>query len=333
LEINTERFTGAFKKAVKEELRGPVWLVYEHYEIAEEDGEVFVVASVSPASFIESEPEEERVSQEGEMKGQRWQKFAGRDPIEDSMTLYAPLKTPELVVELAELAEKEITPEDVLSWAQVYGLLASVPGDDKVSTYDGFVNLRVDGWGRRENVRRFAEAAGEIKTCLRTYEAVTAEEDVDLDKLSSAAGPLPLKALRQWERREGEERSWLFRVLGRMVQMRLNEHCYPRFSTYTREGLATGQFGLSWGFKNLLGAIWLHMAWLLEAEGEQVRRCKLPGCLRVIHFEPGEPPPDLGFKKNARGKYKTRVDREFCKGRGCKQKYHYRKMVGWPGYY
>ena len=30
---------------------------------------------------------------------------------------------------------------------------------------------------------------------------------------------------------------------------------------------------------------------------------------------------------------KTRVDREFCKGRGCKQKYHYRKKAGWPGYY
>ena len=84
--------------------------------------------------------------------------------------------------------------------------------------------------------------------------------------------------------------------------------------------------------KTLLGAIWLHMAWLLEAEGERVRRCKLPGCLHVVHFEPGESPEDPGLKKNPRGRYKTRVDREFCKGRGCKQKYHYRKKAGWPGY-
>jgi hypothetical protein len=55
----------------------------------------------------------------------------------------------------------------------------------------------------------------------------------------------------------------------------LNDHCYPRFTTYTRAGLAVGRFALSWGFENLLGAIWLHMAWLLEAEGERVRRCKL----------------------------------------------------------
>lgn len=137
--------------------------------------------------------------------------------MEDHMTLYAPLKTPELVVELAKLAEEEITPEDVLGWAEFYGLLVSIPGDDTVSTYEGFVNLRVNGWGRRESVRRFAEAAREIRACLRIYEALTADEVVDLDELSAAAGPLPLEVLRQWDRREGEERSWLFRVLGRMV--------------------------------------------------------------------------------------------------------------------
>jgi hypothetical protein len=192
--------------------------------------------------------------------------------------------------------------------------------------------LQVNGWGRRESVLRYPEAAWEIKACLRIYEAVTADEDVDLDKLSSAAGPLPLEVLRQWDRREGEERSWLFRVLGRMVQSRLSEHCYPQFTTYTIGRLAAGKFALSLGFKNLLGAIWLHMAWLLEAEGERVRRCKLPGCLRVIHFESGQRPADPGLKKNARGSYKTRVDREFCKGRGCKQNYHYRKKAGWSGY-
>lgn len=332
MEEKTENFTEASAKAVTKELRDAVWPVYEHYEILEEDGEMFVVASVSHASFVEPEPIEDSVIKKGEMKGRRWREFGGREPLEDHMTLYAPLKTPELVVELAKLAEEEITPEDVLGWAEFYGLLASIPGDDTVSTYDGFVNLRVNGWGRRESVRRFAEAAREIRACLRIYEALTADEVVDLDELSAAAGPLPLEVLRQWDRREGEERSWLFRVLGRIIQARLNEHCYPQFTTYTAGGLAAGKFALSWGFKNLLGAIWLHMAWLLEAEGDRVRRCKLPGCLRVIHFEPGEPASDPGLKMNTRRKYKTRVDREFCKGRGCKQKYHYRKKAGWLDY-
>jgi len=219
----------------------------------------------------------------------------------------------------------------MLEWAPVYGLL-SLPDDDEVITFNGFVHLRVPGDARRESVGQFAQAAGEVRTCLRIYEAVTADEDVDLDKLLAATGPLPLKILCPWDRRVGEERSWLFRILGRMVQTRLSEHCYPQFTTYTNGGLAVGKFALSRGFKNLLGEIWLHMAWLLEAEGERVRRCKLPGCLRVIHFEPGAPAVDPGLKKNTRGKYKTRVDRECCKERACKQNYHYRKKTGWLGY-
>src|SRR5215204_6981478 len=70
-ETNTEQFAQPSRKAVKKELRSTGWPVYEHYEIAEEDGEVFVVASVSPASFVEPEPMEEGVVQEGEMKGRR----------------------------------------------------------------------------------------------------------------------------------------------------------------------------------------------------------------------------------------------------------------------
>ena len=137
------------------------------------------------------------------------------------------------------------------------------------------------------------------------------------------------------------ERAWLLHEVGMTASRRLQEHCLPQMTIYRRGTLLptgrrhlrpTGKFALSWGFKNLLGAIWLRMAWLLEAESEQVRRCKLPGCLRVIHFESGEPATDPGLRKNVRGKYKTAVDRVFCKGRGCKQKYHYRKKAGWPGY-
>jgi len=329
---NVERFAEVLPKAVKENTQSSVWPVYEHYEVVEEEGETFVVASRSPASFAEAEPKEEGVAQVGgSMEGRRWQGSERRDPLQYVPTLYSPLERSELVVELAKLAEKEITPEEVLRWTQAYGLLGI--RDNTVSTHDRFGHLRDKGRGQRESVRQFAEAAGEIRACLRTYELLTREEELDLDKLASEAGPLPLEALRQMDCREGEERLGLFRFLRSLVQTRLKEHCYPRFTTHTRGGLADSRFSLSpWGFKTLLGAIWLHMASLLEAESERVRRCKLPGCLRVIHFEPGEPPPDPGGKKNPRGRYKTRDDREFCKGRGCKQKYHYRKKAGWPGY-
>lgn len=342
--LNTERFESAADKAVKEELRGAGWWVYEHYETREEGDEMFVVAPVSFDSFFRPEPIEERVIQGGEMQGQMWRSYSGRSPQEDAIAIYAPLRTPELVLDLAELAEKKITPEVVRSWAQIYGLLG-FPDDDIVRFDDGFMKLQVKKMGRRDNVQRFAEAAGEIRGCLRIYEAVTADEDLALEELLvSYAILLPRKAFLPFgpiERRAGEERSWLIRVLGRLVQMRLEEYCYPMFGAQTRGGVATGRFALAWGFRGLIGALWLHMAWLLEAESERVRRCKLPGCLRVIHFEPGKSADELGsvkdadgkFRKNARGKYKTRGDIEFCKGRGHKQKYHYRKRAGWTGYF
>ena len=329
---NVERFAEVLPKAVKENTQSSVWPVYKHYEVVEEEGATFVVVSRLPASFVEPEPKEEGLAQVGgRMEGWRRQGFEGRNPLQDAPTLYAPLERSELVVELAKLAEKEIAPEEVLRWAQDYGLLGL--RDEAVSTHDESVHVRVTSRGQRESVRQFAEAAAEIRAALRTYEALTREGELDLGKLASEAGPLPLEALRQLGYQEGEERLGLFRFLEILIQTRLKEHCYPQFTMHTRGGLADGRLALSpWGFNTLLGAIWLHMASLLEAESERVTHCKLPGCLRVIHFEPGHAPADPGLKKNARGKYKIRVDREFCKGRGCKQKYHYRKKAGWPGY-
>jgi hypothetical protein len=135
--------------------------------------------------------------------------------------------------------------------------------------------------------------------------------------------------MKPWRRQQGHERAWLFDVLGGMVQTRLHEHCYPQFNVYTRGGYPTGRFTLTWGFHSLLGAIWLQMAWLLEDESS-VRFCRVPDCRRVITLEPGKPSYEVS--RPGRGEYKTRSDRVYCKGRPCKQNYHYRKKAGWPRY-
>jgi hypothetical protein len=174
-------------------------------------------------------------------------------------------------------------------------------------------------------VARFAEAAGEIMACLRAYEIVTNEEEpLDLETLEAYLKLLPMKALRPWERRAGEERRWSLRAVGNVVQARLTEHCYPKLSHYP-----DGRFALSYGFKNLFGAIWLQMAWLLSAEGG-VTRCELPTCFKVITFEPGEQPP-LEAPRGARGKPKTYANKKYC-NHNCAAKYSYRKSRGWPGY-
>jgi hypothetical protein len=320
---------GDLAKAVKKDLPSGTWPVYRNYDVVVDDhGESYVVASVGLFELVAEEPAGD---------GQRTKTYRGRDPGQDAHNYaplrapelvldnnYAPLGVPELVVELANLADNTITPEVVLDWAQTYGLLAPSSEPAVLNSFPDIPDIAF-----RESVSEFARAAGEIRTCLRIYEALRRDEDLDLEKLSSEVSRLPADALRPWYREQGHERAWLFGVLGRMIQTRLHKHCYPQFNIYARGGYPTGRFVLSWGFHSLLGAIWLQMAWLLEDE-KAVRFCRLPDCRRVITFELGEPSYEIS--KPGRGTYKTRSDRAFCKGRPCKQKYHYRKKRGWPGY-
>ena len=147
---------------------------------------------------------EELVDETGDRAGQgrRWR---GREPEKteaDKIALkpYAPLQTPELIVDLAELADKPITPQPVVDWAETYGLLASSRSED-VLEQPGLVGPeRISGFGCRESVPSFEKAAKEIRTCLRAYEALREPEDLNLAELSARTDPLPTEALRPWER-------------------------------------------------------------------------------------------------------------------------------------
>jgi len=305
------------EKAVKKNSPGRTWPVYEDYRVVpdEKSGESFVVASFDLF---------ELGADEAASHGRRVKTYRGREPEQAARKNYPPLGIPELVVELANLADNTFTPEAVVGWAKNRGLLASSREED-VLQLSG--QGRISGFGCRESVSGFASAAAEIRTCLRIYEALRRDEALDLEKLSFEVSPLPADAMRPWERKQGHERAWLFGVLGRMTQMRLHEHCYPQFNVYTRGRHPTGRFVLSWGFHSLLGAIWIQMAWLLENQ-DSTRFCRLPDCRRVITFEPGKSADELGtikdaegnLKRNARGTYKVRSDRVFCRGRPCKQK-------------
>jgi hypothetical protein len=303
------------EQSVKEKLlRSAGWPVYKHYEI-DEDG-LFVEAPIGSL-----------ITPDGSL----------RDPIEDVMSFYAPLWTQEVLVELAALADEPITAETVKDWADLYGLLACSREDDVVRAEFVGGQFEIRHLGRRESVARFAEAASEIRTCLRAYEALKREGPMKLEELDVSLDRLPPKVLHRRERHKGTERPWLYDVIGRMIQTRIHEHCFPQLTTFTRGGNPSGRFGLGYGFHSLLGAVWLQMAWMLHADNET--RCKLPDCGRVITIKPGEPASDANFKdfdgkfkSNVRGRYKTRKDTEFCKNRPCRQKYSYRKKAGWPNY-
>jgi hypothetical protein len=108
--------------------------------------------------------------------------------------------------------------------------------------------------------------------------------------------------------------------VARTVQYRVASECYPLL--YKRRD---GSFLQGWGFKSLLGAMYVHLMWLMTATGEEVRRCLW--CHKVITFRQPQQQRDLWRLNDRRGGYKTRRDIKFCKNEGeCRAAYHYHNV-------
>ena len=88
-----------------------------------------------------------------------------------------------------------------------------------------------------------------------------------------------------------------------------------------------GAFRTGWGFRSLLGAMWLQMLWLLTAPEEDVRRCLW--CDQVITFEQPEQPAIPAWKNNRRRRRKIRKDKQYCDAH-CRTAYdyHMREKLG-----
>jgi ApeA N-terminal domain 1 len=101
------------------------------------------------------------------------------------------------------------------------------------------------------------------------------------------------------------------------IHQRAAGECHPRLY---RQKDGTARRG--WGFKSLLGAMWLQMMWLRSTPAEEVERC--PWCRKTIAFEPQpeQPEIDAGSKQNARRRYRTREDKTFCNS-CCRAKWNY----------
>jgi hypothetical protein len=154
-----DSITSDVMKAVKKDSPSRTWPVYRDYEVVvdEESGENFVVA---PIDLFEV------VADEVAGQGQRTKTYRGRDPDQAALKNYPPLSTPELVVDLANLADNAITPEAVVRWAKVYGLLASSREEDVLERPGLMGQERISGYGCRESVSGFARAAAEVRYVL-----------------------------------------------------------------------------------------------------------------------------------------------------------------------
>ena len=83
-------------------------------------------------------------------------------------------------------------------------------------------------------------------------------------------------------------------------------YCFPTLNIGEPGGPSGVQSG--WGFRNLLGPMYLQMYWLMAAGGN-VTRCRY--CSRIISLTSPLP-----------GARKTRQDKKFCDN-ACRQRYHY----------
>jgi hypothetical protein len=316
---NKKSVASAAEKEVNEEGRSDEWPVYSHYELIEQKGHTFVYA-----------PE-------------TWEQIQGRE-------WYRPLSSSwsGLFLEFANLApdegldkhplDSDKNEKAALEWAHGYGVLGLTYGHLSRMLYPGpsttavFLDLgwpgglaateqlnEARGGNPNESVARFAFEAWEAHVALRLYEAATRDTD-DGPDLDTIIGFMP-----EWSgyvaRTPESLKNWALSIVKDSVQNKIAGRCYPRLYQGP-DGYAQG-----WGFNSLLGAMWLQMMWVITGPAKP-RRCLK--CRDIIAVEP--PEQSTSPSKNARGKYKTRVDKKFCDSKNgvkgkCKGDYHYHNRV------
>jgi hypothetical protein len=305
-----DEFVYAGEKATKNEQLTGAWPIYRDFEVIEEEGRLYIHAPLRPPE----RPEE----------GQ---------PDLNLDRIYSPLRdVPDLFLRFASLMPTRLNSEEdlldrMLEWAKSYGVLGShaqtgfgPPDDPKTLDYPK----------QHERVQSFLEfwrASQVAAGCLSLYQAATANQGLgDEDELS--------KVLSKQDRRNNrknksldQQREWALMRAQSIVDFHITEECYPvlsrQFRRTTNNTYETAGFLQGWGFRSLLGAMYLQMMWLMTA-ASNVKWCEGPNCIKIITFDPPESPVSL--EKGARGKYRTRSDKKFC-SKNCKEKWRYHNVI------
>jgi hypothetical protein len=319
MSINKNLVASAADKEVNEEGRSDEWPVYLYYESFKLNGHKYIYAPHT------------------------WEQIQSRE-------WYRPLSSnwSGLFLEFANLAadegldkhplDSDKNEEVALKWAHEYGVLGLTyghisrmhyPGLDTTAAFLGLGPARglaaieqlneACGGHPNESVARFAFEAWEAHVALRLFEAATrdTEDGPDLDTIISFMPEWSGYAARTPESLQ----NWALSIVKDSVQNKIAGRCYPRIYE------APDAYAQGWGFNSLLGAMWLQMMWVITGPAKP-RRCLWCGDIIALEAHEQATSP----KKNARGKYKTRVDKIFCdskdgvKGK-CKGLYHYHYRV------
>ena len=270
------------------------WPVFENYEVERVNGELYVSAVISP------------------LPSDREDIYAGLEDLwvqRSAKTFYVPLyRHPDLFVRFARLSPKSRSRNEdellemVLGWVSDYGILG-IEGID-VPAYRG----KRRG-GRKESVAAFAREVRKAAFVLDAFEAVSSDS---LDMMRQCAE----KHMPAIEAEPPDElRTTLAGNVAEIVGKHVERDCYPNFRDIF------GDFSQGWGFRSLLGAMYLQMMFY-ALEPKMLRWCKAEDCESIVTFEAGVPPESS--RKGARGKYQTRSDKEYC-SKACAERMRYRR--------
>lgn len=230
---------------------------------------------------------------------------------------------PGLFLKFAGLADEgEITRKAWLEWVESYGVLGLGYRDpENASWLEAPSMCEVGGPG--ESFQNFRREALKANWLLRLYESLASPEGPDAEwsrqRYEQINGYDPGPILFEFSG-FAEGRASALNAVWAQVNLQVME-CYPAL----HPGSET--FVQGWDFYSLLGAMYLQMMWLMSANEDEVRRCKRPGCNRVITFRQPEQQKDPGLRKNARKKYKTRSDKVYCRNTCKGLDYYYRKKA------
>lgn len=305
--LTESSFLDAANKFADNEYRKGAWEIWEKYDTRpRKDGQRYILAA---------EPDE---SEELLM----WRTMQ-RENLPKKGWVYWPLvENPDLFLEFARLADDggldnastvdeldtDKNRDAALAWAREHGVLGlTFFGPDDF----GFRPASTLG-GKADTVAAFAHEAWKANGYLRLYEAATAEE-LDVDLISSYMIPRDKVVYTHPAHPPARTRGWALDVVATETQKKIAGNAYPALYGEVRR-LEAG-----WSFRNLLGAMWLQMFWLLTAS-EQPQRCK--NCDSIIAYEQPNQPMQ-GTKANDRSAgYRTRKDKNYC-DKKCRDQRHY----------
>jgi hypothetical protein len=266
-------------KAVTPEVRVNRWLVYDWYE-----WQPF----------------------KGERRG--WDVYAvvphkkpGRSATSEvvrSKSIYAPLTdTPDLLKRFADLSDGEITQDVWKSWIADYGPLGLQKG------------VNPSRGGPAESFSAFVQEASDAGDVLRLYEEAADPTGIDEDYIRQYLFPYLVPP----EGVSAARNAALF-LVDVVVQEKLEKECFPQFHPNT-DGTAM----LSYGFRSLLGVMYLQMAFLRSGT-TAARICQGPGCNRTIALSAPETEEEYATRLARGGRKDSKTyDNKIYHSRACKQ--------------